>query len=398
MKNSFIVIVFLVLLVSCSNDDVEVKADAIEQQVTSVSVLCQQRKAAQGIDTEEQDDAIINNGFTSGDRLYFSQRTVSADPNFNPENKEHPLYVYEYDESDESGADWDNGYNFLCLDGTTPFDWKTVEKLGSVGNAFSMFAFHFPVENQVRFYVETDQRGNEGNRYAIDNFKKSDIMGAYHATSSLYTRLRFRLFHLMVYLKVTLYVPVFESSYQSETDAGFSGFDEGAMQEAFVMNASTGFDIEWSTVRSSDIEPPHTKPVESTKNRIYMYCHEPDEGNTKELDVTDFYTGDNITKDKVREYNFSVLFPEQNFGANNFLCFVLKGQEGDNKYYYYKNGNQVSGNDERNYSLTQGTLQQLYLYLPRKTNETILVGAKILPWKDATTGMTVTKDGNQNKE
>ena len=82
--------------------------------------------------------------------------------------------------------------------------------------------------------------------------------------------------------------------------------------------------------------------------------------------------------------------------GDNFLCFTLQSPYSEDLRYYYFSGSQIVGDKSESYGLTQGTLQELHLYLPRKTNETVLVGAKILPWLPADTEMTVTKDPQSN--
>lgn len=403
MRNSLIVIVFLALLTSCSNDDVEAKSDALEQQVTSIPVLCQPSKVASGIETDEDETMgkVIHKQFKEGDKLFFSQNISEGRPNFtNPYNENPPLYVYEYKEAEEEErATWDDGYNFKCPDGMKPFDWNKAASLGSVGNVFQFYAFHFPNNpnnNEIKFEVQSDQTD-------LNNFLKSDILGAYHATSSLHTRMRFRLFHLMVYLKVTLYVPVYESkvsdqmppeSDQMPPEYEYSGFDKGAVKGAFVMNAYTNFDINWNAKRSSDTEAPIVQSSDN-KTNIKMYGHEADEDETTTLNVKEYYANSLIETDKVREYQFSVLFPpseeyNDNNGKSNFLCFVLDTpHENERKYYYFSTSQKVDGAE---ISFTQGTLQELKLYLLRGTNQTILIGANILPWKEAGTDMTLTED------
>lgn len=174
-----------------------------------------------------------------------------------------------------------------------------------------------------------------------------------------------------------------------------SGFKAGAMRGAYVMNANTGFSIEWRANRSSDTDAPLTQ-ASGNKTKITMYAHTPDESNIIEgFEVKDYYRDESLETDRVRRYDFSVLFPAQSFG-DNFLCFELQDVNDAMKYYYFS-GNQIVG-DTGNYGLTQGTLQELHLYLPRTTNQAILVGAKILPWQDAVTDMTVTKDKKENDQ
>ena len=384
------------MLASCAHDGSEGPMAGGHQQA-SVYVSYEQPKTAAGVvlaDGENDDSAaIIIDKFEAGDLLYFSQLIQSESPNFTDlDNENHPLYVYKYN---EKGANWSEGYNFEYTDNRKIFDWDTVASLGSVGNAFSLFAFYFPTNRETMtnpsscFHVEADQQGTT-DKYDKSNFMKSDIMGAYHATSSLYTRMRFRLFHLMVYLKVTIYVPVYEDS-DSDDSYSYSGFKEGALKDAFVMNAYTDFKIEWQANRSSDTEAPLTQ-TDGNKSNIKMYRHMADETQIiEDFNVEDYYTKEKFGTDKVRAYTFSVLFPSQQF-SDNFLCFKLLAPNNETmKYYYFSSSQIIDGADNGKYGLTQGTLQELHLYLPRMTNETVLVGANILPWFDANTDMTVTK-------
>lgn len=384
------------MLVSCVRDGSE-NPTADERQQASVYVSKELPKTAPGIilsdDGNDDGAAIIIDKFETGDLLYFSQLTSSSSPNFTDlDDEAHPLYVYRYNQKD---ANWSEGYNFEYTDNHSIFDWDMVASLGSVGNAFSLFAFYFPTNQEIEpkpsgsFRVEADQRGTT-DPYDRSNFMKSDIMGAYHATSSLFTRLRFRLFHLMVYLKVTIYVPVYED-YDDNDSFSYSGFKEGALQDAFVMNAYTDFTIEWQANRSSDTEAPLTQATGGRRN-ITMYRHKSDEGQIiEDFNVEDYYTKEKFGTDRVRAYTFSVLFPSQQFN-DNFLCFKLLAPNNETmKYYYFSSSQIIDGADNSRYGLTQGTLQELHLYLPRLTNETVLVGANILPWFDANTDMTVTK-------
>ena len=399
IRRAFILLSALAVSVSCSRSD-SAEGDTAGHAVTSIYVSSEQAQTAPGIETADAADdsaPIIIDKFKAGDKLYFAQLGPTVQPNFEnlAETASPYIYIYEYFENDK--ADWNAGYNFSLQNGRKAFDWETVRNMGSVGNAFSLYAFHFPVDNKVRFKVETDQRGSsEDDRYDKSNFMKSDIMGAYHATSSLYTRLRFRLFHLMVYLKVTLYVPEYNEQTPDDQnpykDMKYSGFNAGAMRGAYVLNADTELTVEWRAKRSSDSEAPLTQ-ASGSKSNIIMYAHRPDEDVIQELDISKFYDknvegidGSVLRTDRVRAYTFSVLFPSQTF-SDNFLCFELEAADGTRKYYYFSG---IVG-DSGNYSLTQGSRQELWLYLPRTTNETILVGANILPWSDAVTDMTVTK-------
>ena len=369
----------VIIACSCSTSDFE-DEPTTGTTVSELYVAANKPLAAPEVDMDASaDEGLIVETFNESSILYFSQQGTTASPNFSDLGDNASPYCYQYQYSANASATWDKGYNFKCKSQCKPFDWSAVPQLGSVGNAFSFYAMYFPGDNIVKWNVQADQSDKE-------NFIKSDIMGAYHATSSLYTRLRFNLFHLMVYLKVTIYVPTFKDS-DNNNNFNYSGFEEDALVGAYVINANTAFDIDWQAVRSSDKMAPLTQSKDS-KTNIKMFTHAAS-GEVEQINVKDYYNGGSITQDEVRSYTFSVIFPSQAFN-DNFLCFALKDVDNTTRYFYFS-GNQIVG-DSGNYSLSQGTLQELYLYLPRNSNETILVGANVLPWKDSVTDMTVTKD------
>lgn len=392
------------MMISCREDDPSREPETITGPVlNSIYVTGEEPTAPEGLgdDDDENSKPIKITGFDDNSLLYFSQMPQSASPNFSDQSSSAEPYLYIYKYNKNEGATWENGENFSNADSQRfSFDWDFVKGIGPNGNAFKFFAFYYPVENVVRWNVETDQTGGPADPFDQKNFMKSDIMGAYHATSAIFTRMRFRLFHLMTYLKVTLYVPVYKdniSDPDNNTDPdkwSYSGFNAGAMKGGYILNAYKDFSIEWSAAKSSDTEAPLVQiPNNAARSNIKMYEHQPDENVTKIINVKPYYSGtvEGITenKDEVREYNFSVLFPTQPVN-DNFICFALTTPGGDTKYYYFSSS-QIIGAEGDSFGLTQGTLQQLYLYLPRKTNQTILVGAKILPWNDSVTDMTVNK-------
>lgn len=333
------------------------------------------------------------NMFSENSLLYISQLGTTTAPNFT-EGATSNLYIYKYKAN--PAATWEQDYNFVVNDGSSPLTWVDVKNMGSVGNAFSLYAMTFP-GNQISFSVNQDQTGGTGDQYNQQNFFNSDILGAYHATSALYTRLRFNLFHLMVYLKVTIYVPVYQDQTNDANQFSYSGFKEGAVQEAYVLNAYRNFTIDWTANRSSDTEAPLTYGT-GNSGSIKMYMHQPDSTPFELENVTDYFGDSKLETDRVRAYNFSVLFPARNSTdkTNISLYFLLQNVDVDDteKYYFFESNQIATGT----YSPAQGTLQQLYLYLPRTDNKAILVGAKILPWGSSFTDMTVTEQTASQEE
>lgn len=376
----------LVFLTSCQDTVSLSEAENHTDEVRSIMVHLGTK--AEG-DTEFVADITDQNQLGEGSILYISQLGTTLDPFQidNTGNYTNNVYPYEWYENEE--ANWDQDYNFQASPETTPIKWATVRNNGSVGNAFSFYSLYFPVDNEIKFNVQQDQS-------VLEDFLRSDIMGAYHATSSLYSRLRFKLFHLMVNFKVTLYVPV----YRQENE-GYSGFAQNGFQNAVMLNVNPNFSIEWRANRSSDTEAPLT--VLNGSSTVTLIPYNPNAGIDPEIQtikITDYYSGNTILteeEDEVYVYEFSFLFPGQTF-TGNFLRFQLNtpgASEGANpKNYYFASSQLKEGATE--FGFTQGTLQQLYLYLPRTGNETIVVGANIVDWAGAETEMTVTEEENQN--
>lgn len=386
-KHIIPILAWTFILTACSNDKAPAIVEENDDAIRSFAVSRVGMSMAQGISA--QDTTILTQSdFEDGSIIYISQMGTTLDPSF--EAGSTNMYQYSWYENEE--AEWDYEYNFSA--DPSPLSWSVISSNGQVGNAFSLYGMFFPQGNSIRFNVEKDQT-------QLENFLVSDVMGAYHATPSLFTRLRFRFFHLMVYLRVTLFVPVLEFA-----DDEYTGYDENALLTAYMVNPVTNFSINWRANRSSDTEAPLVSdPVSKDYGNIYMYQHAGSGTKQQLIDVSPYYTDGDLETDNVRVYEFSVLFPPQTFGtAAPILCFQLQTpgqQNGDTtspksvSYYFYSNRLTTETNDFR---FTQGTLQQLNLYLPRHSNETVLVSANIIDWTNATTGMTVVEKEETQEE
>lgn len=391
MKKYIYISTLLFTLCGACSDNKDLGTDSSDPTIDNVVVQLESRKAAPGMDQlaegEAKEIVIDNSILTPGSILYISQMGPdnNRNPNFDNPSTDAVPYQYQYAYNENNEADWDEGFNFSTEQDRLPIIWKTVKQLGSVGNSFSFYAMFFPLSSAPVFSVNSDQTGGVDNPYDDTKFKQSDILGAYHATTALFTRMRFRLFHLMTYLKITLYVPIYQDAITGN-DQTYSGFEAGALTEAYLLGATTDFSIDWRADRSSDTEPPLVKNSNSTPTPIKMYMHEPEFNEPIEITVSNYDKNPQLETDNVWAYNFSVLFPQQP-KDNIRLCFPIKSKDDNVKYYYFSASNVKDGTGD--FDLKQGTLQQLYLYLPRKDNETILIGAKILPWGNSTSDMTV---------
>lgn len=398
----------LLLAISCSTKDAP-NDNAEEQCGRYVDYMHVSYGTRADGDTENQEDQylasdIFNDTFEGtlerlgAVTLYFSQLSPAKIP-FEPvpdsvANKN--LYHYNYGRRDiYPNPNWDEGYDFFPAAKEDMLDWDFVKQEGPIGNGFQFFALYYPYDNQMHDFKVSENQSD------LDSLLWSNVLGAYHSTSSIYTRLRFNLFHLMVYMKVTLYVPVFKYQDSNTGDSQApSGFPADALQKAVLNQVYHTYNINWYADRSSDSEAPLTQ-ADQTKYPIdiQMYMHPfPDGSSTppiKTISVKEYYPDapESEVEDEVYEYTFSVLFPAgqiSNFTDFNFLSFYLKSNTGPLIKKYNFTGSQYAGTGQ--FRLSQGNLQELVLYLPRKGAEAILVTADIIDWTPSWSDMHVSQE------
>ncbi|MCH5214856.1 MAG: hypothetical protein J1E97_06640 [Muribaculaceae bacterium] len=421
---------------------------------------------------EREEKPYIVDHFNDGDILFISQMGTTANPvleNINSSENESGdkytkesnianLYIYQYQEP-EDAANWNEGFNFIPYvnkkNETTPMNWSKIKGLGSIGNSFSFYAL-FQANNRTpnfRTMTWLNYAGDNGTKHsAYELGTRYGLFGAYHATSSLYTRMRFRLYPLFNLLHVTLLVPVEEPD---PDKPGYSGFGPNVFKNNWLagnsqnenlpgiwtgvpawanrqLGASTygmgnSFNINWRASRSSDNDAPLISPISGSSNTcMYLLKYDMDdpyaEHPVMRLDnVREFYPAyDNKNHqeyDLVRRYEFICYYVAQNAltssSSNAMLSMRLltPGSSGELyklpgsiydypasvegtyiPYFFYgnnKGAGQYTGGDKDLGFNTQGTYQHLTLYVPRRGNETVMVSAKVIPWKETYTEMTI---------
>lgn len=336
--------------------------------------------------------AIVTPRFDENTVIFLSQygsRTT-------PFQSDDLIYDYKYYENPD--ANWDKGYNFTPNDYLNPLEWFKIGNSGTYFSSFWLFALYFPERNTLPLREENGMKlfSVERDQSTIENLKKSDVLGAYHSTQELFNRLRFKMYHLMTYLRIRLYVPV----YDEETKTGY--YDD-ALVLAQLNNVTSDFAIEWSYLRFSDEAGPQLSALSGTDN-IIMYQHPLENGATSREPVRipyreyipQGYFDQHIKGDYdwVRVYDFSVLMPVQKgiidedgneiqFNMTDFLTFEFKSNAGAQKLYTF-NATNTNGQNNNVLNLTQGTFQMLELYVPRVGNQVIYLGSTLHGWKQYT--------------
>ena len=381
MKQYYYIFFLLFILISgCNSSDKDINdtEDVLAVTESHFSVNIRSRDDSNNSVNILEDDFIPEIS-----QLFISQMGTMINPSF---NSSETTNLYQYTYYNNSDASWNAGTNFKP-NKDKAVNWNDIKNRGLVGNVYSLYAMYFPYGNSIisdgnnGFSVQTDQS-------TLDNLRKSNILGAYHATSSLFTPLKFRLFHLTVYLQVNVFLPAFDPNDNT-------GFKENALQDAFVLNVNPNYIIEWRALRASDIEAPLVvlNNSEDTSNiRMYSHIAPGNSPDRAKLKMNEFY-GDldmEMEEDDVYVLPFSVLIPPQgtNFSDNDFLKFSFATPGGSVKNYYYAAKTQQVGGS---FGMTQGVLQVLNLYIPRNGDGIILVSAEVLPWTPADTNMNVTK-------
>ena len=351
-----------------------------------------------GIDMTEKELDPLENYFTPEESyLIIEQRTqnhsLSFEENISDTNPNGFLYKYvwkkgENDKGTEANTvisgdtpNWNDGYNFTALPAwNNPMKWETILSNGAIGTDYAFGALYYPVDNGGRRDIETDQSTLEG-------LKKSNILGTYHSTSTPYERLRFRLYHLMACMRVTIWVPV-----EKTDETGQTGYKGVRKINATMLNLIKDFNIEWGSL-PSDYPPSLMADTETgVAGKISMYPHTaPTE--SKNVDITVF--GLEGTDD-VYEYTFTGLFPPQTISNTaDVLQFDIMNENGRQivASYTWSTAQLMS-----NLEVNSGTITNLILYFPRGENTALLVKSEILDWEQADTVVTVTPDNDSSSK
>lgn len=425
--NLYIALLFLIAAISCSDrnmvEDPEGEGNA--KYLECVNAVYATRGDDVGVEeSDEHDDnfeatALLDDAMSDGDILYFSQLSNTLVPFIAEEMPQdaperltsrfgtdsYPnLYQYVF-ETKNYIPEWEDqplgagGYNFFPEPVENKMDWDDIKYWGLNNNGFALFALFFPYDNELNlnFQVQQDQT-------TLPALRKSNFIGAYHSSAGAYTRIRFRLYHLMAYLKVTLYVPVYNDDDRDDKNNKIrTGFPADALQKAEVLNVFTDFSINWYANRSSDTSPACSAISTGNRSDVFMYIPPMDSYADGVPPVVTIKTGafyaqddplyDPDATDQCWEITLSALIPagqdyadtKQDWTNGNILRFNMRQNIGDVPKRYVFNGsnamNLIGGGDPL--TISQGNIQHLSLYLPRKGAAAILLGANVEDWKQA---------------
>lgn len=381
---------------------------------------------------------LFDDAFSSGDALYFTQLVSGVlSPFQRKEFDDYPpsisenfksrypdgydnLYTYYYVAKGDPGyyeTAWEDqpaglgGYNFFAKSTDTKMEWEDIQAWGYDNNGYALFAMYFPYDNEMNmdFQVPVDQTN-------IDALRKSNFIAAYHSSSSP-GRVRFKLYHLMCYFKLTLYIPVFkDDDVDDKGNIIKSGYPADALQSVQLLDVLTDFNINWYANRSSDSSPACSARSGGERSNIEMFIpplttefYGEESGglppvvniktsNFYNPDDTEFYDPEEI--DQCWKIDVSALIPQgqdfvndPNYGTmiwsdKNFIRINMRQNIGEVPKTYIFNGNPDPVNGGHltvgsNLTIEQGGIQHLSLYIPRHGAAAVLVGANVMDWQTA---------------
>ncbi|MCH5224788.1 MAG: hypothetical protein J1D77_02270 [Muribaculaceae bacterium] len=377
------------------------------------------------------DDMFHNEPGGRVDTLFFSQLVSGklvpfqgVSPENFPENMNQDMRerfaegypnLYRYYYQNRYSAVWEDepgGYNFFPTDTLKKMNWDHIKFWGKNNTGYVLYALYYPYNNilpfdetgNVDFKVETDQTTKEA-------LRKSNFIGAYHSSAKSGQRLKFKLFHLASYLKVTLYVPVYnpnDSIMEGNKKVPFrSGFPADALIKGVVRNVYNRYSVNWYGGRSSDSAPVTSVVTTTPRTDVTMYMPTAEDyPETNGLPpkvtvrVSDYIRDAEAQElpeyDECWKITLSALIPsgqDYPIGDNefpqgqiwtdlNFLRFYFRQNIGDVPKVYVFTGNSSSGLiGSGKLSIGQGELQHLSLYIPRYGAKAVLLNANVTDWE-----------------
>lgn len=297
--------------------------------------------------------------------LDFEDYTVSAtDPSVTTPNRNLYRYVYYTNPK----ADWEQGYNFQPY-GDRALDWDYMFE-NRLSGEYVLGALYYPGGIAVNNSVQIDQTSYE-------NLTSSNVLAAYHKTQEFHSRLRFKFYHLMSAIRVTLLIPVWNPDDNT-------GFGENSARGAEMLDLKKDFSINWPL--GSSEEPP--VPVLTDDPQTYdiqMYL-ESVSNEVEEITLSDLNPEFPAETDRFRRATFLVVFPPQEpSNVGPAMRFHLTSMGGTPRNFVWYSSDLFNSS----ISNARGSLHNLLLYLPRTDNDAILIQSTIIDWIPAESEFSV---------
>lgn len=281
------------------------------------------------------------------------------------------LYKYVYYTNPE--ANWEQGFNFMPYARDHALDWAYMEA-NRLNGEYTLGALYYPGGVTVHNEVMEDQS-------TYNALLQSNILGAWHRTQNYHDRLRFRFYHLMSAVRVTLLIPAWEGVTNT-------GFGENAAQSAHLLKAKKAFTIDWPLASTEEPPAPQLTDDPNTYD-IRMYLDEVS-NDVEEVNLQDIYYEFPDKEERIRRVTFTVLLPVQQLTTDGpAMRFILNSMGGEPKSYVWYTSDIE---DFSSFKITKGAITNMVLYLPRVATNAILVDATIDPWIEAESEFNVMPD------
>lgn len=308
--------------------------------------------------------------FKSGDQIRVYCPRVYSAPSF--EDGAPGMYIYEYSATKQDAEDnkWENWpYEFKPQEGTSGFDWRTLEPTGPV---YMFEVLHFPGKD---FMEEVPDRQDKpypnldsDSPTSISGLEAADMLIAHrrHPVEDKEKTVPLTFYHAFAMVEVTVELPF------SEVSTG-GLFPKDALQEVYMRQMLTHYTVDYSSVIASDTLRV-VKAIEGGERKdIYMKSDDL-KGNDTFVDKDQ--EGQNVN---YQRFVYRGIVPAQSFldEGNNFLFFKVKRNDGSDgtTLYRFKFSAETAG-----FSLKASKILSIKVRIDNNTNEVVVMTAEIKPW------------------
>lgn len=366
MKRLKYIMLYIGLLAmnACSPEKIA-PADEAEQN-TEVRLVANISGSENGsrADTDTPSYNYLKTNFQKGDEIRLANTVLFSTPDFT-EQKTIFTCTGEYDsqkgyqftpgKSSDTGSNSDGSSDTTDdTDGTTSITW---DDFTPTVFAYTFEAAYYPGGNPLD-EIPTDQNQNNG-----QGFKNADLLIATSrmATADKYEDIKLTFHHAFAMVRVEAIVPT-----------GIGGLPVDAIQEAWMMNVQTAYNIDYTSTTIDGSWRTVTGSGDRTKIKMWLESK--------------------VNKNNTQTYIFLGIIPVPNPASvdepiieqNDFVHFKVKVDDKTTKTYRFV--------PEKSIGLQQAHITVLRLALNENSVLPLLLSAEITPWTQASAGMILDEE------
>ena len=405
MKRITQLIMPFLLLGSCSSEDAVVQTpetDGTGAVAFSASISNGSRSRADesGSGTKTDSDAYLHNEFIVGRSRIRIVNTVNYSiPNFKEEGKYYEYINTKAVEDPNGGSAWDANAaaNFFPYDpeasesdpkyvnNDLAFKWEDIIPTSS---AYVFEAACYPMKYTPFDNVESDQRTQE-------NFWSADLLLAHHAIplSQINSMVKLRFWHVFCMVRATITLPIADKTADE-------GFPENALKSSYLDAEDTPGETETPGLQLNDMWTGYTTDYAGAIDNDASRTVRAVTGNgASQADIQMYPVSMSTNGEKQEQtYVYAAIVPMQTVAAGKTLVSLkintIIGLDADRKqqvalrdYKFVPTGSSIE--------MRQGYITDLQLSFNESNQTPILIKAKVNPWNESYTDITLTPESTE---